>query len=619
MIGIATGEGEGVLDANDELLRMLGRTREELAAGKLNWRELTPPEQCARSDQAVREALESGRFAPFEKDFLHRDGRRVPTLVGGRCLGREPFRYVAFILDLSALKGTEAALRRSEERFRLIVESARDYAIFTLDAGRRVTSWNPGAEAILGFPEEAILGRSGDLIFTPEDRALAAPEQEAEQARAQGRAEDERWHLRRDGTRFWGSGLMMAMRAPEGGEPGFLKILRDMTAMHEAEQARRLAEDRFGLVVQSVKDYAIFTLDPAGRVTSWNAGAARIKGYRAEEILGRDAAVFFPPDQLAAGEPARALAQAAAEGRCELEGWRLRKGGEKFWAEELITPLRDEAGALLGFAVLCRDLSERKRLEDGRARLLLSERAAREEAERALEGRDRFLAMVSHELRTPLTPVMMAAHIIGREPRLSGPAREALAMIRRNVALEARLIDELLDLSRITHGKLELDAGPLDLHACLRHALETCQEEADGKQLKVSLGLRARRSQVCGDAARLQQVFSNLLRNAVKFTPEGGSITVRSRAGVGRNRVRVEVADTGIGIEPAALARIFEPFEQGSAEVTRRFGGLGLGLAIARALVEAHGGRLAAGSPGLGRGAVFAVEMPTVPAGEARR
>jgi len=562
----------------------------------------------ASLDADAAQALE--QLAPLEREVASAGSRwYLARLLPYRNAEDHVAGVVLTFVDITERKAAEEALRASEARLRLIVEGARDHAIFTVDIQGLVTSWNSGAEAILGYASAEIVGHSGDVIFTPEDRAGGTPQNERETARRAGHAEDERWYLRKDGSRFWGSGTMAPL--PNGGRaPGFLKILRDLTAMHQAQLARRQAEERFRLLVHSVQDYAIILLNPGGRVTHWNEGAARLKGYAESEVLGRHVSMFYPPEQVAAGRPQRQLQEAAAHGRSHEEDWRVRKGGERFWGDELIVSLRDEeTGTLLGFAKICRDLTERKAAEDERARLLAAEQAARKEAEEANRAKDRFLAALSHELRTPLTPIQLTLFALEQDAQFSAAARDALALIGRNVEVEAQLIDDLLDVSRVVHGKLELRPVPLDLHACVREGLEICRGDLAAKGLQVTVNLEASRPRLTGDPARLRQVFWNLLQNAAKFTPEGGAVTVRSRDLAGGG-VAVEVADTGAGISPELLPRIFDAFERGASNVPLALGGLGLGLAIAQAIVQAHGGRLLAASAGEGQGATFTVELP---------
>ncbi len=539
------------------------------------------------------------------------------TLLQGMKAGADdfilkPFNPAELLVRLSThlhLAGLrlETATRRSDERYRLIVESATDFAIFTLDAERRVTSWNSGAEILTGYTANDIIGQSGDLLFTAEDRARDAPVIEAGLAHKTGRFHNERWHVRKDGSRFWGSGITMPMHE-QGPEPGSLKIMRDLTTVREGELARRRAEDRFALVVQSIKDYAIYMLDPEGRVSTWNKAAERVKGFTEEEIIGAHFSFCFTPEDRAAGRPEQEKNIAIETGECHVESWRIRKGA-RYWGDELLVALRGEDGVLVGFVKFARDLTERKQLEDERARLLAAEQAARQEAEAANRTKDRFLAALSHELRTPLAPVQVALYLMERAKGLPDSVRESVEMIRRNVETEVRLIGDLLDVSRIVHDKLELSLGPVDLHGCIRQALEVCQADFTTKEIKLTVALKARRHRVQGDASRLQQVFWNLFKNAAKFTPGGGSIAVRSRQADGK--IVVEVADNGVGIEADTLPKIFDPFEQGGPERARRDGGLGLGLAISHAIVLAHDGQLTAESPGRDQGATFRVQLST--------
>jgi PAS domain S-box-containing protein len=367
----------------------------------------------------------------------------------------------------------------------------------------------------------------------------------------------------------------------------------------EADVQRRKDADAFRLLVTSVKDYAIFTLDPEGVVTSWNTGAARIKGYRADEIIGAHFSRFYPEGDIARGKCEMELEVAAREGRFEDEDWRIRKDGTRFWANVIITPVYDDAGTLLGFSKVTRDLTDRRRAEEERLQL-----ARTVEANRV---RDEFLATVSHELRSPLNAILGWATLLCSQTKDPYVTRAA-ETIARNARAQARLIDDLLDVSRIIGGKLRLEIGPVDLETVAREALESVRLSAEQKGLSVRLQSGEHPALLVADHTRLQQVVTNLLSNAVKFTPKGGSIAVAVEAR--DSTVRLTVRDDGCGIDPAFLPHVFERFRQADDTATRKSGGLGLGLAIVRHLVELHGGHVEAHSAGLGQGATFTVTLP---------
>ncbi len=279
-------------------------------------------------------------------------------------------------------EGAERGRRRGEQHFEQIVAGVRDYAVFLLDREGNVLTWNAGAERIKGYRPEEIVGQHFSRLYPKDAVAAGWPARGLEAAAATGRFEDEGWRVRKDGSRFWANVVITALR-DEGGEVrGFLKITRDLTDRRQAEEKLRQGEERFRLLVEGVKDYAIFMLDPEGRVATWNAGAERLKGYTAEEIIGQHFSKFYPPEALERGWPAEELRRAAADGRIEDEGWRVRKDGSRFWANVVITALRDETGVLRGFGKVTRDLTERRRAEEN-ARRLLSEEAARKAAEEA--------------------------------------------------------------------------------------------------------------------------------------------------------------------------------------------------------------------------------------------
>jgi PAS domain S-box-containing protein len=495
---------------------------------------------------------------------------------------------------------TEAP-RTAEERFRMLVEGVVDYAIFMLDPEGRVTTWNAGAQRIKGYAAEEILGHHFSRFYPPEVAASGWPEHELEVARTVGRFEDEGWRLRKDGTRFWANVVITAVRDETGTLHGFSKITRDLTERRMQEEILSQSEERFRLLVEGVRDYAIFMLDPEGRVASWNAGAERIKGYAAEEIMGRHFSQFYPPEKIASGWPEHELEVASAEGRFEDEGWRLRKDGTRFWANVVITALHDREGRLRGFAKLTRDLSERKRVEE-------LEHGERQTTE--------FLAMLAHELRNPLAPIRNAVLALQAGPE-AGPGPEwATEVIDRQVTHLARLVDDLLDVSRITSGKIELRLEPIEVADLVARAIESSRQLIEDRGHSLEVALPEEPLWVQGDAVRLSQVFLNLLNNAAKYTPEGGRIEIAAERDRGQAAIRVR--DSGVGIASELLPRVFDLFTQGERALDRAEAGLGVGLTLVERLVRRHGGSVAAASEGPGRGSEFVVRLPLLERAPAR-
>lgn len=376
----------------------------------------------------------------------------------------------------------------------------------------------------------------------------------------------------------------------------------------EALSALRISEERFRLLVETVADHAIMLLDPAGKVSSWNKGAQRILGYRCPEILGQAAAIFFPPELLEAGWAERELSIAMGTGHASDENWLIRRDGTRFWASGTTTALRDEQGKLLGFVKILRDLSERKAAEDALQQSNQRLAEALEVAEHASQAKDRFLATLSHELRTPLMPILMASSMLLEDSGLDESVRRSLSMIQRNVELEARMIDDLVDVSRIINNKLQISREPVDLHDVVLRAVEVCAPSAAAKEIPIEVHLDSAGARIEGDPVRLQQVVWNLIQNGVKFTPPGGRVSVRTF--VTEERIGISVDDTGRGIPGDLLEAIFDAFEQGGRVSRECMQGLGLGLAIAKRIVELHGGTIAASSPGPGAGATFFIELP---------
>jgi len=512
--------------------------------------------------------------------------------------------------ELNALKAERQRenLHQSEQLFRLLVEGVTDYAIFMLDLEGNFVSWNVGAERILGYQEAEIVGKSFSCIYTPKDLQNQRPEYALRRAVAMGRTQDDRWHVRKDGTWFWANGVVTPLRDEAGNLRGFSKILRDYTKSKQAQEALQKSEERLRLLVENVKDYAIFMLDPDGRVASWNIGAERVLGYQEAEIVGQPFSRFFTPEAIQQGVPEQELRQAMAEGQSEYERWHVRKDGTWFWATEVSTALRDETGTLRGFSKVMRDITERKRAEEERAQLLVREQAARAEAEAANRTKDEFLSILSHELRTPLSAILLWAELLRAGNLDEATMTQALEIIERNAKSQAQLIEDLLDISRIITGNLRLSVHLIELAPAIQAAIDTLQLAAEAKGIQLQTVLSAAVGQVLGDAQRLQQVVSNLLSNAIKFTPNGGRVEIHlTRTD---SDAWIVVSDTGRGISPDFLPYVFERFRQGNSATTRTQGGLGLGLAIVRHLVKLHGGTVLAASLGEGKGATFTVTLP---------
>jgi hypothetical protein len=507
-------------------------------------------------------------------------------------------------------------LQKNEDLFRLLVESVRDYAIFMLDPGGYVLTWNAGAERFKGYRPAEIIGQHFSRFYPPEALKAGLPAHELEVATATGVFEDEGWRVRKDGSLFWANVVITAVRRPQGELVGFAKITRDLTQRRAHEEDLRRSEERFRLLIEGVSEYAIFMLDANGRVATWNVGAERIKGYKADEIIGQHFSIFYPEEARASGWPEHELQVAAETGSFVDNGWRVRKDGTTIWANVTITALRDDSGRLMGFAKLTRDMTEAKRVEamevvsQQREEMLDAERSARMSAQRATRLKDEFLATLSHELRTPLSAILGWSQVLLRDGPSKGPdaTRQAIEVIDRNARAQVQLIDDLLDLSRIMTGKLRLDLHQLSFSSVIEAAVDSARPTADTKGIRLKSLLGARDDIVSADAARLQQVVWNLLTNAIKFTPKGGQVHVLLQRV--NSHIELSVSDTGIGIPASYLPQVFDRFSQKDSSTARVYGGLGLGLAICKQLVELHGGTITAASLGVGLGATFTVRLP---------
>lgn len=759
-------------------------------------------------------------------------------------------------------KRAESGMRESQDHFAQLVSGVRDYAVFLLDRQGNIVTWNAGAERIKGYRADEIIGRHFSVFYPKDAVSSGWPDHELRVAVDNGRFEEEGWRLRKDGSRFWANVVITTLRDKDGEVRGFLKITRDLTDRKQAEEKLRLSEERFRLMVEGVKDYAIFSLDPQGRVVTWNAGAERIKGYTANEIIGEHFSRFYPQEVIDRGWPSEELRIATDEGRVEDEGWRLRNDGTRFWASVVITAMRDEAGVLRGFTKVTRDLTERRASEEN-ARRMLEEEAARKAAEKyarqierqreqlrvtlasigdavivtdadgritflnpageaitgwrhddavgrpladvfrivnehsrglvenpvekvfrdgvvaglanhtvllakdgrevpiedsaapiravdqpisgavlvfrdvtesrrsmearlrlaaivessddaiigqSLDGRitswnrgaqrlygytpdeivgqplsvlvppehpdelpdiiervnrgeyidhfetvrvrkdgtrvdvsltispirnkegeiigaskiarditarkeedrrkNEFLALLAHELRNPLAPLRNGLEILRLATNAPDAAEQARGAMERQLHHLVRLVDDLLDISRISRGKLVLRKERMTLAGVVENALEVCGTLIEEHDDDLIVSLPDEPIYVDADKTRLTQTFCNLLNNAVKYSNRGSRIWLTvEREG---EEVLIRVKDEGIGIPTEMLPQVFDLFMQVDRSLEKSQGGLGVGLTIVKRLAEMHGGSVEAHSEGYGKGSEFSIRLPVV-------
>jgi PAS domain S-box-containing protein len=584
--------------------------------------DLVHPEDRPALDANLERVVREGSDFHWDFRVRRRDGRVRWLSNHGRVLrgpGGEPLKLIGTVQDVTRRKEEDAALRDSEhtqresrERLRAALAAA-EMGTWRLDLRAGTATRDAGMNRMLGLPAEDS-NEPADSFF-----ALVHPDDRTAVEAAVRRAVDDRGTylaefrvVRPDGSVRWlreqGKVVCESSGAGESEPASMTGASVDISDRKRAEQAVRESNRRMAAVMDA-SPLAVMAVDPRGTVLLWNPTCERVFGWSAEEAVGR----FLPivPDHDLDSVRDTLRRTVAGQPVVGLEVRRRRKDGSEFDAALWTSRLDGDDGKPFAVLGILADISERKQAEATLEQARRDAESARAAAEAANRSKDQFLAVLSHELRTPLTPVVMTLAGLELDRSLSQDVRDDLAMIRRNVELETRLIDDLLDVTRITHGKLRLHPQPTNVHALVESVVDILRSEIRGKRIELRCDLAAADAVVSGDAARLQQVIWNLVKNAIKFAPDGGRVSVRTVNAAPRT-LDLEVGDDGIGIEPAALPRLFNAFEQAEQSVTRQFGGLGLGLAISKALVELHGGTIRAESGGRGRGATFTVGLPTV-------
>ncbi|WP_416463555.1 PAS domain S-box protein [Sphingomonas sp. VDB2] len=490
-----------------------------------------------------------------------------------------------------------ASTDETGNRFELLVQSVTDYAIYMLDPTGVIVSWNAGARRFKGYEADEIIGQHFSRFYTPEDLARGIPAIALHAAEHDGRFEAEGWRVRKDGGQFWASVVIDPIRAPDGRLLGFAKVTRDLTERRAAQDALRASEERFRLLVQSVTDYAIYMLDPVGTVTSWNMGAERFKGYKAEEILGQNFSRFYSEEDRLAGLPSRALHTAQTVGRFEAEGWRIRKDGTRFWANVVIDPIRTPDGTLLGFAKITRDLTERRdaqrALDEARDAIVQTQK---------MDAIGKLTGGVAHDFNNLLAVIVGSLDLARQRLTTGGDIARYLDNAMTAAERGATLTQRMLAFAR----KQELKLQSVDCVLLVQGMAELFRTTL-GAAVAIEMRFPPALGAAHADPSQLELALLNLAVNARDAMPEGGRIIVdaarttvapdeRPDLGAG-DYIRLSVIDEGEGMDAATLERAREPFF-----TTKGVGkGTGLGLSMVHGFAQQCGGSLTiASEPGVG-------------------
>jgi PAS domain S-box-containing protein len=576
------------------------------AIGQPYWRFFSEEDQRRNLPaRLLAEAREKGRLE-IEGWRVRKDRSRFFAFAVIHKIVDERGRHIGFAKvtrDITERKQAQEALFESERRFRLLVEGLTDYAICMLDPSGIVANWNTGAARMKGYTADEIISQHFSRFYPPEDRTAGLPARALRIAAEEGRYEAEGWRMRKDGTRFWAAVVIDAIRDPDGTLIGFAKITRDVTERRAAQEELKASERLFRLLVNGVTDYALFMLDPNGIVTSWNAGAERIKGYAAPEIIGQHFSRFYTATDRAAGVPARALQTAAAEGRFEAEGWRLRKDGKPFWANVVIDPIRDDDGRLIGYSKITRDITERRQAQQS-----MQEAQTRMAQLQKMEALGQLTGGVAHDFNN------MLMVISGFVPRLKEAAAHDPRAVRAADAIElavqrsAALTRQLLSFSR----RQSLRPAVVRLAEAIEAARPIIASLL-GSSVEYVTAVLPETWPVLVDASELELAIINLSVNARDAMPGGGTIAitadnVRLAGEVGDLKgefVALTLADTGEGMPPDILARAFDPFFTTKEEGK----GTGLGLSQVHGFVHQSGGSVVIKSD-VGQGTRVTLYLP---------
>jgi PAS domain S-box-containing protein len=558
------------------------------------------------------------RLAPMEAEALSHSGRwYLRRTLPYRTDDNRIAGVVITFVDITARKHAEQAIEATQARLQAVIEQMPTAVLMIDSPSGKLLLGNRLAATLFELPcPLPFVGQDWSAIYAtvrgthPDGRPFQRHEWPLARTLASGETvvDEELEFTRTDGSRVSLSMSASPILNRDGERVAAVAAFWDITQRKRAEAALRDSEARFRMLVENARDFAIFMLDEEGRVVSWNQGAERVTGYSEQDIVGEPGALLFTPEDRANLVPDDELRRAAESGRALDERWHMRKDGTRFWASGVLTVAQDANGVRRGFVKVMRDQTERKETDARLQEALRSARQLRARAEGANRAKDEFISTVSHELRTPLNTIRLWSRMFvdGKVP--APQVIEGGKAIDRAALAQQQLIDDLLDVSRMASGQLRVAMRDTMLLDSVEAAVEAIRPLADSRHIELTADLSSEVGVVYVDPDRIQQVVWNLLANAVKFTPEGGQVHVRMTRVEGT--VEIEVRDTGIGIREEFLPHVFDRFRQAEQGASRRFAGLGLGLAIAKQLVEMQNGTITAQSEGEGRGATFTVYLP---------
>lgn len=590
---------DGVIQScNEAAYAITGYSCNEISNRPFSFLYTDEDKRRKRSDDDLTETIKTGKFF-VESWKLKKDGNKYWCSMSLSPIYTEQNEHVGFavvIKDITQRKQAELEVRQREERYRLMVEGVKDYGIFMLDRTGHIMTWNDGANRIKGYQASEIIGKHFSTFYIQQDIDAGKPERELEIAIKTGKYEEEGWRVRKNGSLFWANIVITPLYNQHNEFIGFSKVTRDLSERKQEEELLRQSEERYRLLVGQVRDYGIFMLDEKGRIISWNEGARKIKGYEAEEILGKYFSIFYPEEDKLNDRPAQELKVAREQGKYEEEGWRIRKDGSMFWANVVITAIFNDKGFFLGYSKVTRDLSERKEAEQAlkesheKYKLLANQlKETNNNLAHVNKELEEFTSIASHDLQEPVRTVKSFLALI--EKKLSDPnhnIHELKTYIQKAVNATNRmreLISNLLQYAQLS--KDEVTYQEIDVNEMAGEVLQNLKSNIDSADATITFNIEAK--QIKGDRIQLMQLVQNLITNALKFV-RGKKPEIYIQCHNEPDDVLFSISDNGIGIAKESQSRIFEIFKR--EHTAKDFPGTGIGLSICKKIVERHKGKI---------------------------